>query len=322
MKQFMKIFSVALVVFMVIASVQVYSIYKGILGANNRVPSYDENWLSDYQNDLVTLETYEAYISGGNRVNILIAGLEDVRTDTIILASYNIKTKKLDMISIPRDTYYYKEGFRSGFQYVANYKINAVYSGHGIEGLIRAVEDIVNVPIHHYVTVTMSGAEKIVDAMGGVEFDVPFDMKYDDIYDSPPLHIDLKAGPQVLDGKNAVDFLRFRKNNEGTISYGDIQRIEQQQNFLAAASKQAFGIRFPLVVKEVFDAVKTDVKLSEAITYATSTIGIKSENISFYTLPGNAEYMQGVSFYMVNGIEMQKIIYGIYNIPFEKATGN
>jgi LCP family protein required for cell wall assembly len=322
MKQFLKIFSVAMVVFMIIAGVQVYSIYQGILGANNRVPSYDENWLAGYENDLVALETYEAYISAGNRVNVLIAGLEDVRTDTIILASYNIKSKKLDMISIPRDTYYYKEGFRSGYTYVANYKINAVYSGNGIEGLIRAVEDIVNIPIHHYVTVTMTGAEKTVDAMGGVEFNVPFDMKYDDIYDSPPLHINLKAGLQLLDGKNAVDFLRFRKNNDGTISYGDIQRIEQQQKFLAAAAKKAIGIRLPLVVKEVFDAMETDVKLSEALTYATSTIGMKNEDISFYTLPGTAEYMQGVSFYMVDGKETQKIIYGIYNIPFESAFNN
>ncbi|MDP3388198.1 MAG: LCP family protein [Eubacteriales bacterium] len=322
MKQFLKIFSIAMAVFMVIAGVQVYSIYQNILGYNNRVPSYDENWLSDYENELINLETYEAYISGGNRINVLIVGLEEVRTDTIILASYNIKSKKLDMISIPRDTYYYKEGFRSGYTYVANYKINAVFSGDGIEGLIRAVEDIVNIPIHHYVTVTMTGAAKIVDAMGGVEFDVPFDMKYDDIYDSPPLHIDLKAGLQVLDGENAVDFLRFRKNNDGTISYGDIQRIEEQQKFLAQAAKQAFGIRFPLVVKEVFDAMDTDVKLSEALTYATSTIGIKTEDISFYTLPGDAEYMQGVSFYMMNGTEIQKIIYEIYNIPFEKASTN
>ena len=322
MKQFLKIFSVAMVVFMIIAGVQVYSIYQGILGANNRVPSYDENWLVGYENGLINLETYEAYISAGNRINVLIAGLEDVRTDTIILASYNIKSKKLDMISIPRDTYYYKEGFRSGYTYVANYKINAVYSGNGIEGLIRAVEDIVNIPIHHYVTVTMTGAAKIVDAMGGVEFEVPFDMKYDDIYDSPPLHINLKAGLQVLDGKNAVDFLRFRKNNDGTISYGDIQRIEQQQKFLAAAAKKAIGIRLPLVVKEVFDAMETDVKLSEALTYATSTIGMKNEDISFYTLPGTAEYMQGVSFYMVDGKETQKIIYGIYNIPFESAFNN
>ncbi|HBH12907.1 MAG TPA: hypothetical protein DDX29_07315 [Clostridiales bacterium] len=317
MKQFIKIFSVALVVFMIIAGVQVYSIYQSILGANNRVPSYDENWLTDYQNELVPLESYEAYISGGNRVNFLIVGLEDVRTDTIILASFNIKSKKLDMISIPRDTYYYKEGFRSGYTYVANYKINAVYSGNGIEGLIRAVEDIVNIPIHHYVTVTMNGAAKTVDAMGGVELDVPFDMQYDDIYDSPPLHINLKAGIQVLDGENAVDFLRFRKNNDGTISYGDIQRIEQQQKFLAQAAKQALGIRFPLVVKEVFDAMKTDVNLSEALTYATATLGMKPEDVSFYTLPGNDEYMQGVSFYMMNGTEIQKIIYEIYNIPFE-----
>ncbi|MBV1758175.1 MAG: LCP family protein [Dethiosulfatibacter sp.] len=322
MKQFLKIFSIAMVVFMVIAGVQVYSIYQNILGYNNRVPSYDENWLSDYENDLVTLESYEAYISEGNRINFLIVGLEDVRTDTIILASYNIKSKKLDMISIPRDTYYYKEGFRSGYTYVANYKINAVYSGNGIEGLIRAVEDIVNIPIHHYITVTMTGAAKTVDAMGGVEFDVPFDMVYDDIYDSPPLHINLKAGEQVLDGENAVDFLRFRKNNDGTISYGDIQRIEQQQKFLAAAARQAIGIRFPLVVKEVFDAMETDVKLSEALTYATSTLGMKTEDINFYTLPGDDEYMQGVSFYMMNGMKIQKIIYEIYNIPFEKAGNN
>jgi LCP family protein required for cell wall assembly len=319
LKQFTKVFMIAWAIFMVIAGVQVYQAYQDIAASNNRVPSYDENWLVGYENQLLSLESYEAYVSGSRRVNFLIAGLESTRTDTLIFASYDTKDKKVDMVSIPRDTYYYKEGFRSGYTHISNYKINAIYGGNGIEGTIRAVEDIMNLPVHHYITVTMSGVTRIIDAMGGVEIEVPFDMVYDDIYDSPPLHIRIEAGLQTLDGKNSVDFLRFRQNNDGTIHYGDIQRIQLQQTFLGQVARQAFSYRLPMVVKEVFDAVSTDVNMTDALKYATSAASLSSDNINFHTLPGHAEYIQGVSFYIANGPEVQQMVYGMYSIPFERA---
>jgi LCP family protein required for cell wall assembly len=322
MKYFLKIFSFALIIFMVLAGVKIYSTYKEIEAANNRVPDYNENWIADYDNAFVSKEVYEAYINNSNRVNFLIVGLEHTRTDTIVFASYDTKGQKVDMISIPRDTYYYKEGFRSGYRDMANYKINAVYGGDGMEGLKTAVEDILNLPIHHYVSITMDGVAKIVDTLGGVEVNVPLDMYYVDKYADPPLTIDIKAGEQVLDGKTAVGFLRFRKSSDGSVSLGDIGRIKLQQQFMTSAVKKALSYRLPSVIKETFDAISTDVGLTKILQYASGAVGIKSDSISFHTLPGEADYIQNVSFFITESRDIQQLVYGMYSIPYEAASNN
>jgi LCP family protein required for cell wall assembly len=320
MKHFIKVFSLAMVLFVSIAGIKVYSTYKTIEEKNNRTPNYDEHWLDGFENDsnLVTMETYEAYISDSNRVNFLIVGLEYVRTDTLIFASYDRDTNKVDMISIPRDTHYYKDGFRSGFDDQAEYKINAVYGDEGIEGLLKAVEDIMDLPIHHYATVTLNGVEGVIDALGGVEIDVPFDMYYEDLYDEPPLLIDLKEGNQILDGEQSVEFLRFRKSSDGTIAYGDIQRIEKQQEFMKKAIDKALSYRLPFIVDEVFDCFRTDMGLVDMVGYAKGAVGISRDDVNFCTLPGTDKYLGKTSFFLKDEADLKELVYTMYAIPFEK----
>lgn len=324
MKYFIKVFSVAMLLFLLVAGVKIYGTYKTIEEANSKIPNYDENWLVGFneEDNLVSLETYAKYVSGSHRINFLIVGLEYVRTDTIIFASFDTITKNIDLISIPRDTYYYKEGFRSGFEDLAEYKINAVYGDEDISGLKTAIEDMMNLPIDYYITVTMSGVEKIIDTLGGIEIEVPFDMYYEDIYDNPPLLIDLKAGNQVLNGKQSVEFLRFRKSSDGKISYGDIQRIQQQQEFMAKVAKKALGFRLPLIVNDIFNCVNTDIGVKEIVGYATDIVGVSTDSINFYTLPGEADYIGKTSFYIYNTSELQKLIYTIYSIPYENTATN
>lgn len=321
MKHFLKVFSLAMVMFMSIAGVKVYSTYKTIEEKNNREPNYDEHWLDgfDHDSNLVTLETYEAYVSTSNRVNFLLVGLEYVRTDTIIFASYDRDTNKVDMISIPRDTYYYKEGFRSGFEDAAEYKINAVYGDEGIDGLVKAVEDAMDLPIHHYAIVTLEGVEDVIDALGGVEIKVPFDMYYEDPYDDPPLLIDLKAGNQVLDGEEAIQFLRFRKSSDGTVSYGDLQRIQKQQEFMNRAMDKALSYRLPFIVDEIFGCFRTDVGLADMVGYASGASGMSMDDITFYTLPGTDDYIGKTSFFIADDEDLKELIYTMYKIPFEKT---
>lgn len=321
MKHFIKVFSLAMVLFMSIAGVKVYSTYKTIEDRNNREPNYDEHWLDgfDHESNMVTMETYEAYVSNSSRVNFLLVGLEYVRTDTIIFASYDKATNEVDMISIPRDTYYYKEGFRSGFEDYAEYKINAVYGDDGIEGLVKAVEDTMDLPIHHYAIVTLKGVEDVIDALNGVEINVPFDMYYEDAYDEPPLLIDLKAGNQVLDGEKSIQFLRFRKSSDGTISYGDIQRIEKQQEFMNKAIDKALSYRLPFIVDEIFDCFRTDVGLADMVGYAKGAAGISRDDVTFYTLPGTDDYIGKTSFFIAGDEELKELVYTMYDIPFEKV---
>jgi LCP family protein required for cell wall assembly len=247
----------------------------------------------------------------------LLAGLEGPRTDTIIFISFDPRSNQLDLISIPRDTYFYKKGFWEDFDYYPNHKINAIYGNKGIEGLKIAVSDILGLEIDNYATITYSGVRGIIDSLGGVEIDVPFDMYYVDEWDDPPLVIDIKAGRQVLYGEKSVQFLRFRQNSDGSIKYGDIQRIGMQQKFMKQVAKKALSFKLPLIVDDIFRHVKTDASLTEVSKYSNLAVGLDLENINFYTIPGEDEFIQGTSFYVMDNKKTRQLIFDIYEIPYE-----
>ena len=159
-------------------------------------------------------------------------------TDTIMIASYNPNTQKATLLSIPRDTY----TGRNSAKATAYEKINALYSRkHRADETLEAVNEITGLNIQYYIVVKTEALIKLVDVVGGVTFNVPMDMNYDDT--SQDLHIHLKQGEQVLDGDKAEQIVRFRHNNDGTTypaSYGtqDIGRMRTQREFLKAAAKQ------------------------------------------------------------------------------------
>ena len=153
------------------------------------------------------------------RVNLLALGINDGLSDVLMLVSWDMDENKVDLISVPRDTYYEREGYNSPGQK----KINAAYaSKEGLISTANAVSDVLmGIPINYYAIIDYDAVEAIVDGVGGVTVDVPKAMKYDDPYDDPPLHISIPAGVQTLDGEHAVQYLRFRKG----YSNGDIGRI-------------------------------------------------------------------------------------------------
>jgi anionic cell wall polymer biosynthesis LytR-Cps2A-Psr (LCP) family protein len=115
--------------------------------------------------------------------------------------------------------------------------------------------------------------------------DIPFHMKYDDIYDKPPLHIDIPAGPQILDGENSVDFLRYRK---GYLE-GDIGRVNAQQTFMKSAFKQALSSDFSNLAATVLENVTSDIPIKDMIFLVSKAIGISSEDITTHVMPGWAD---------------------------------
>lgn len=252
-----------------------------------------------------------------NRINILLLGMEDVRTDTLIFASFEPTEKKVDIISIPRDTYIHRKGYDGGEQR----KINAIYGDHGVKGVEKAVSYILeDVPIHHYIMVDYKGVENIIDFVGGVEVVVPFHMKYYDPTSKPPLKIDIKEGKQTLNGKKSLEFLRYRKGNNKKEGYvdGDLGRIKAQQQFLKSFINKTLSYRLPIVIKKSYDYVKTDIKLMEGLTYGTNAIGIKDEDFCFMTLPGEGEFkkINGklLSFFTYDALETKKLLEKIYNV--------
>lgn len=247
-------------------------------------------------------------ISGNNkRINVLLLGLEHERSDTIMVASYNSKTKTADIISIPRDTYVDRDGFVNS----ANNKINSVYTAEGLDGLKEVVRQMTGLTVNKYVTVDYDGVRAAVDAVGGVEVDVPFHMRYTDPYSDPPLDIDIPEGFQTIKGDQAMEFLRFRKTNyRGYSGYaeGDLGRIEAQQQFVKSAIKKALSLKLPKVIAEVFPYVDTDFSVSEATSMALGSVGMSTENINFHVLPGAPKTKNGLSFYISNYDETKALV--------------
>lgn len=254
-----------------------------------------------------------------HRVNFLLLGLEGPRSDTIIFASFDRKNKKVDMISIPRDTYYERQG--QAYKGAGERKLNAVYGDHGTEGVKKAVSNILyGAPIHHFVKVRYEGVEKIVDSLGGVEVDVPMDMKYEDPYDDPPLVIDIPKGRQTLNGENAVKFLRFRSGYDKK----DLGRIQAQQQFIKSAAKKAIGFKMPSVINTIINYVSTDVSIANALLYGVDAFQVNlNEDLTMTTLLGHAENRtyggKTSNYYIHDKEEALKLIMKLYGVEEENT---
>ena len=234
---------------------------------------------------------------------VLILGVsEDISvelTDTIMLAGYNPDTNQAFLLSIPRDTFVGKnEATAGGYD-----KINALYQTNP-EKTVTAVENLTGVNIDHYITVKTSVLVDIVDAIGGVEFDVPINMDYDD--PTQDLHIHLKAGKQVLNGEQAEQVVRFRHNNNGTTysaEYGDNDegRMRTQREFLKELAKQVIQTKNVDQIKQIttaiFDNLETNITLSKILGYAPYIIDFNINDLQMEQLPGTPAKLNELWFY-------------------------
>lgn len=201
-------------------------------------------------------------------------------TDTIILVSYDVKAGEVNFMSIPRDT---MVNIPKDMK-----RINSIYSSKaGIDGLKEHVGYLTGVTPDNYVVVEWKAVGRIVKALGGVWFDVPFNMNYDDPYQD--LHIHQEKGYRLLDGDDAMQVVRWRKNNDGT-NYGDTTRVDTQQAFLKAVAKQCLQLGNVTKVKEFAEVfaenIKTDLTISNILWLAEHAMGLDMEKIQFMTLPG------------------------------------
>jgi LCP family protein required for cell wall assembly len=233
----------------------------------------------------------DSLLNSGQRVDdvfTFVVGAVDedqTRTDALMVATMDTKKKTINIMNIPRDTMC-NNGL-SG----ASRKINAAYGmKKGIEQTKTEIERLVGFRPDKYVIVNFDGIAAIVDAIGGIDYEIPFRMQYDD--PSQNLHIDLYAGMQHLTGKETVEFLRWRHNNDYSMQYpnGDQGRVENQQKFLKALAKEVFQLKNAPKIKSlasaVFDNVKTDLTAGQILWMGMQAINIKNENIQFFTLPG------------------------------------
>jgi len=247
------------------------------------------------------------------RVNILLLGNTDEGlSDTIMLVSFDPESKTAAIISIPRDTYYPRQGYSAGSSWN---KINAVFH-EGARASCEAIHDLlVGIPINYYAVCDYDGVAKIIDAMGGVPFYVPQDMYYSE--PGQNLLIDLKEGEQILNGAKAVQYLRFRNGQNGTKGYfnGDIGRIEAQQSFVQAALKQAMRLdKLPAVAQTAFENVDSDITLRAMLYLVGKADEAESIETTTYLLPGTGLTISGLSFWQpADAPEIDALLRGIYD---------
>lgn len=331
LKYFLKVFTIALACFLLAVGAGVYTYSKIYVPSEEEPGITDNDEEDDEKNDEDSMkeekpkDPLQEAIAKSKRVNFILMGMEGARSDTLIFASYDPKDKKVDMISIPRDTYYHTKGYDGA----ELRKINAVYGRSKTEGVKKAVGEVLGqVPVHHYIMVDYKGVAKIVDSIGGVEVNVPFHMDYYDPHDKPPLRIDIPKGKQVLKGEQAVKYLRYRHNTDKTVGYpdGDLGRIRAQQEFLKSAIKKSLSLKLINVVNTAFDYVKTDVKLTDALGYATGLIGFDMDNMSMTTLPGAEEKRaygnQRLSYFIHDPVKIRDLMMDIYNVEEEVTEEN
>ena len=196
----------------------------------------------------------------------------------------------------------------------ASDKINAKYA-KGVSNSIKAAEEITGLDIDGYVVIKTSMLVEIVDLIGGVEFDVPIDMDYDD--PTQDLHIHLSAGLQTLDGEQAEGLLRFRHNNDGTSypsSYGDNDygRMKTQREFIKATASQllSFGNipKISKIINTVSDNLITDLSTREIMAYVPQLVIFDTENLATEQIPGTSKTINSISFFVYDEDETEDLI--------------
>ncbi len=243
------------------------------------------------------------------RQNILLLGVDSngshtdpwtgTRSDTIVLLNIDPMSRSVNAISIPRDSKVYLSG-DNGVQ-----KINAAHALGGIRLTKQTVEETLGVKVDRYIMVSDEAVKQLVDTLGGVPIYVEKRMNYDDF--SGGLHVHLNKGPNILHGKDAVGYLRFRHD-----MLGDIGRTQRQQWFLRGLLEK---IQTPQAIAKIPDMlniastyVKTDLSLYEMSQYAALAKSFDISKIEVATLPGGPNRRGSTSYWILDPEKTQEVV--------------
>ena len=279
-----------------------------------KVHDLDGNWIAVlFGHNKDTLQNLD-------KLYILAMGESTGMSDTMIVCSYDPKTQQASMLSIPRDTFIGKSKTNAK----TTDKINSLYNnGRNPEKTLNAVNELTGLNIENYILIDTKALVELVDVIGGVEFNVPIDMKYDD--NGQDLHIDLKAGYQKLNGDQVEQLVRFRHNKDGSTysyEYGmeDFGRMKTQREVIVAVIKQTIKFKNVKEIGNIINIaeqyVQTNMNFGLLKDYIPYAIKMNTENIKAEQLPGIPKYLNGLSFFLADEEETQKMV----NELFEGVT--
>lgn len=241
------------------------------------------------------------------RMTLLLLGADDRpdevgRSDTAILVTADLETKKVTMMSIPRDTWANIPGH--GWD-----KFNHAYAFGKEQLSLKTLKGLLGVPVDHYIVVNMQGFQKIVETLGGVTIDVEKNMDYEDPTDKPPLKIHLKKGVQKLNGVDALGYVRFRHDSES-----DWGRMARQQKFLKALAGEALKPqnlpKLPSLAGQMYAAIRTDLSKTELLRFGLAlSKGLDPETMDTIELKGADRNFGGVYYLQLDFMTARRAAY-------------
>ena len=247
-----------------------------------------------------TPKPYQNFVVGG-------VDADGYRTDSLMVCQYDFYGNTLSIMQIPRDTWVSAS---------VDHKINSAYAMLGKKGeetMLAMVKEVTGLEVSKFAIVELQGFRQIIDEIGGVEFEVPFRMKYDDPYQN--LHIDLYPGVQTLNGKKAEQFVRWRHNNEGMVSPGgggDLVRVGAQADFMKAVADKllSFGNipKAPKLLTIAKSNTVTNFTDDELLNLIISALKMPKDNIRTEQLPGESSYTNGLSYFIHDKDQTREII--------------
>ena len=245
--------------------------------------------------------TDEETLANLPEIYCVLLGQSQNLTDTIMLASYDPKTQEASLLTIPRDTFVGKSQATA----TAYDKINALCQYTHPEKTVAAVSKITGIDVKNYCLIDTKALVEMVDLIGGVYFDVPIDMDYEDF--TQDLYVHVKAGYQLLDGETAEGVVRFRHNQDGTTypeEYGqeDLGRSRTQRAFLTELANQTLKpqnlLKIGGFIDIFYDNVKTNMNISDIKDYLPYAINFDTSNVKTGIIPGDVKLCNGVSVYI------------------------
>ena len=250
------------------------------------------------------------------KYTFIVMGTDDGNgnTDTIMASTFDTKTHSLNVVSIPRDTLVNVSWYTK--------KANTLFAYEGTDGVVSGLSKVLGYEVDFYVIVDLEAFVTLVDAIGGVTYNVPDvegngqGMNYEDPYQD--LYIHLSPGEQTLSGSEAVGIVRYRSGYFNA----DIGRIGTQQDFLMTVAKQILENKNSLnitdLVKIFLDYVQTDLDYGEVIWFAKEFLKVDAENIHFMTVPGKYDdYVNKVSYVTITVNEWLDMINEYLN-PYDQ----
>ena len=255
--------------------------------------------VSDAGDVLSGLSDPRAAFPGQREIVILGLGLDrnwtrrnqmytkNARTDTLMVIRLDLETRRVAVLSIPRDTWVKLAGRRG------HGKINSAHALGGVETAKQTVEELLGIHIDHYIVIKQEAIEKAVDGIGGLSLNVEKDMDYDDNWGH--LHIHLKQGLQHLNGSEVVGYMRFRHDPEG--DFGRMRRQQQVVRAVARELRKSSTIRHvPGLMKVINEYIKTDLEPKQRIALARLFHNVKLDDVLTATLPCDSGVVNGISY--------------------------